>query len=607
MPTIHRVATSLSCVFAFAACFAQTPATFRTVTATERPSNHPILIDLNNDGIPDLIQQTVQYPTTTTSFTVRLATGSGTFGAPVSTSFATPSGRPTFTTGDFNGDGNADLIAMLPDSNQLVVFLGKGDGTFQPPKTVTAALPSGQQFGSSFVAADFTGDGKVDLAVDLVRPDPPSGTLVGGIYLLAGDGTGNFGTAKLLYSPPQYEAADTLVTGDFDGDGKADIAFLDDYYCDSEGPFCTSTLHILYNDGGSSFTDIPTDAASTSGDEFWLSTGDLNSDGRTDIVASAANPDATNSNQVYILYGEADRAFHLYTVTAPNVAALAIADFNGDTKMDLVGTVSNSDAPGSALDFFLAGNSEGAFTQQTYTLPNYPYTSDPVVGDLNRDTKPDLVLVLEKSTSTSILTSVLTTTSSGNWGSCSWPAAGQGIHVCFPQATIPPTQQFVRFNASANSFGQIRKMELWVDGTKIAEQYQTWGSRAWFDFSDPFQAGPHRGVIFATDIDGRLQKSAFTFNVGQFCSPPATAGVTICAPVNGSTVTSPVTLHAGAKVNGTLDHVEVWIDGKWYSNTFESTTVDEPLSLPAGTHRIAVLALNSAGQKWESAVSVTVK
>lgn len=74
-----------------------------------------------------------------------------------------------------------------------------------------------------------------------------------------------------------------------------------------------------------------------------------------------------------------------------------------------------------------------------------------------------------------------------------------------------------------------------------------------------------------------------------------------------STVSSPVTLHAGAKVNGTLAYLQVWLDGKWYSNTFESTTVDEPISLPAGTHRIALLALNTTGQKWESAVNVTVK
>ncbi len=482
--------------------------------------------------------------------------------------------------GDFNGDGNVDLV-IVPQSgvNQLLLFLGNGDGTLQAMKTVAVDLPSGQMLEASSAVADFNGDSKLDLAVTTVSSNRPNGTPTGSIYLLPGDGAGNFGTPIRIYTPPVADAADALLAGDFDGDGKADIAFLDDYYCDSEGPFCTSTLHILYNDGNSSFTDIPTDAASNTGDEFWLSTGDLNSDGRTDVIASVADPSATTSNQVYILYGQADRAFHLYTITAPGVDTLGMADFNGDTRMDLVGTSTNSTSPGSNLDFFLAGDTEGAFTQQSYALP-YDQ-SGPIVGDLNADLRPDALVVTEKTTSTFVLEDVLNTTSGGNWGGCAWPKAGQGIHLCFPQGTIPPTQQFVRFNASANSFGQIRKIELWVDGAKIAEQYHTWGSRAWFDFSDPFPPGPHRGVIIASDIDNHLQKSAFTFNVGQFCSPPASAGVTICAPANGSSVSSPVTLHAGAKVDGTLAYLQVWLDGKWYSNTFESTTVEPSTCRPA--------------------------
>jgi hypothetical protein len=69
-----------------------------------------------------------------------------------------------------------------------------------------------------------------------------------------------------------------------------------------------------------------------------------------------------------VLYGQTDRAFHLYTITAPNVDTLAMADFNGDTRMDLVGTEENSTAQGATLVFFLAGDTEGAFTEETYSL-----------------------------------------------------------------------------------------------------------------------------------------------------------------------------------------------------------------------------------------------
>lgn len=599
---------SLSCVFAFSAatCLAQTPATFRTVTSAERPSYNPLLVDLNNDGIPDLVQRTYQAGSAPGAFTVRLANGYGSFGAPVTYTFPYQSGFPQMLAGDFNGDGNVDLI-IVPQSgsNQLLLFLGNGDGTLQAPKIIPVDLPAGQTLAASSAVADFNGDGKLDLAVTTESSSRPNGTPTGSIELLPGDGAGNFGAPIRIYTPPVADAADALLAGDFDGDGKADIAFLDDYYCDSEGPFCTSTLHVLYNDGNSTFTDIPTDAASTTGDEFWLSAGDLNSDGRTDIIASVASPDATTSNQVYVLYGQSDRAFHLYTITAPNVDALAMADFNGDTKMDLVGTATDTTTPGSNLIFFLAGDSEGAFTQQSYALP-YDQSS-PIVGDLNADMRPDALVVTEKTTSTFALEDVLNTTAGGNWGSCAYPQAGQGIHVCVPQGTIASPDVSVRFNASANSFGNIRKMELWVDGAKIAEQYHTWGSRAWFDFSVPFPSGSHRGVIFASDIDNHLQQSAFTFNVGQICSPPASAGVRFCSPVSGSTVSSPVTVQAGTKVTGTPANLQVWVDGKWYANIFDTTTANLPLSLSAGTHRIAVLALNTAGQKWESAVNVTVK
>ena len=166
----------------------------------------------------------------------------------------------------------------------------------------------------------------------------------------------------------------------------------------------------------------------------------------------------------------------------------------------------------------------------------------------------------------------------------------------------------VTFNASANSFGRLRLMELWVDGNKGADQYHAWGPRAWFDLTgSTIASGTHRGVIFAADIDNHLQKTQFDFTVGggTACSAPTSLGVNICMPASGSTVNSPVQVTATATVTGTLASTQLWVDGvRKYSTA--SASLNTSISLPAGSHRFAVLALNTAGQKWENAVNATV-
>jgi sugar lactone lactonase YvrE len=90
------------------------------------------------------------------------------------------------------------------------------------------------------------------------------------------------------------------------------------------------------------------------------------------------------------------------------------------------------------------------------------------------------------------------------------------------------------------------------------------------------------------------------------CSPPSSAGVHICIPVSGSTVSSPVKVEATAKVTGTISTLQLWVDGAKRYTVF-SNTFSQSVSLAAGTHRFAMVAVNKAGKKWESAVNATVK
>ena len=94
--------------------------------------------------------------------------------------------------------------------------------------------------------------------------------------------------------------------------------------------------------------------------------------------------------------------------------------------------------------------------------------------------------------------------------------------------------------------------------------------------------------------------------VPNLCYPPSARGVHICLPASGSTVHSPILVEAAANVSGTIAHVQLWVDGIKKLNV-DSASLNTSISLAAGTHRFAVVATDTAGQKWESAVNATVK
>ena len=139
---------------------------------------------------------------------VLLGDGDGTFQPPVNYA-AGINDVTALVAGDFNGDGRVDLAVAgnnVAGAGIVSVLLGNGDGTFQRPVTIAAGINDV----TALVAGDFDGDGRVDLAV--------AGNNVAGagvVAVLLGDGDGTF-------QPPVNYAAGTifpsaLVAGDFDG------------------------------------------------------------------------------------------------------------------------------------------------------------------------------------------------------------------------------------------------------------------------------------------------------------------------------------------------------------------------------------------------------
>jgi Big-like domain-containing protein len=106
---------------------------------------------------------------------------------------------------------------------------------------------------------------------------------------------------------------------------------------------------------------------------------------------------------------------------------------------------------------------------------------------------------------------------------------------------------------------------------------------------------------------GFTPNALFVAPTAALCSAPASAGVHICAPAGGSTVSSPVLVEAASTVSGTIARMELWVDGVKKYTAPSSRQLNTTAGLAAGTHRFAVLAVNTAGQKWQSVANATVK
>lgn len=175
-------------------------------------------------------------------------------------------GVSSVAVGDFNMDGKLDLAVVNATTLNVSILLGNGEGTFQTAVNYPVGLVA-----FSLLVADFNGDGKLDLAVGDITNNGPSN-----VSILLGNGDGTFQTA-VSYIAGANNGSNWLAAGDFNGDGRLDLVV------GNLGSNASGNVSILLGDGDGTFQPAVNYGTGQGGAAV---PGDFNGDGKLDIAAA---------------------------------------------------------------------------------------------------------------------------------------------------------------------------------------------------------------------------------------------------------------------------------------------------------------------------------
>ena len=245
---------------------------------------------------------------------------------------------------------------------------------------------------------DFNGDGKTDLAV--VNNGNASTGDDGNVSILLGNGDGTF-QAAVNFAAGKNPSS--IAVGDFNGDGRVDLVTANS----------DNTVSVLLGNGDGTF-QAHVDYATSSG-PVWVAVGDFNGDNRPDLVVANSG-----GSSVSVLLGNGDGTFqaHVDYPTGGSPQVLAVADFNQDGKADLAVAAGNGVV-------ILAGNGDGTFTQVWTSGPLFVFSTSVAVGDFTNHGKLDLVVRgINFGNATASSLTFLTGNGDGTFSSGSTPGTG---------------------------------------------------------------------------------------------------------------------------------------------------------------------------------------
>jgi hypothetical protein len=439
---------SLSLLMIVACCTLTVHAQLTYKTSFQKyTTNSPTAIalaDFNRDGKPDfaVLQSSI--------LSVAFNLGGGKFGPFHDTTV--PSDSFLVEAADVNNDGQVDVVIAEWNTPNLLVLLGKGDGSFRPPINIAlAALPQ------SIALGDFNNDGRVDLAVT----ECASWNTPCDIAVFLGNGDGTF-TLTTVLNTGLGEARSNLIATDFNRDGNLDLATA------VTGP---SRALVFFGNGNGAFrapvvlmVNNPLPAQSAEADPD-LVAGDFNGDGIPDLAVMAGyvcGGSACGGANITTFLSNGAGGFTLNSRWNDNNAfgpdAIIAADLNNDLRQDLL-TFNGSPWVGGVENWL--GRGTGSFFLSKTNL-NFSTPADVRVRDMNLDGRHDLVA------SDWMAPGVWVGLSQNGAVNCPPPPSDAlRAKICTPGTKASRT---FTLRASGNSPLGVKRLELWVDGVK---QYET--------------------------------------------------------------------------------------------------------------------------------------
>jgi hypothetical protein len=317
--------------------------------------------DFNGDGHADLA--VVDAFSSPAGVRLYLGDGTGQFSSPsiISTDVHQPA---SVVTADLNADGHADLI--VPCGDTMLLFLGAGNGTFAAPTVITYPN-SGNGDGAIHAAAtDFNHDGHMDVV-------STSGTFPGGVTVFLGDGSGTTFSRNQFKMPLDPANPIFVAAADLDGDGNADLVTADQFGCTPYG----SNLAVRLGNGDGTFgASAPLSIGygptciNSHWQPNWIVPIDLNCDGVNDLIV--ANMNVTFCT-VLLSPGAADSTAPVLTVP-PAVSVAAGPSCNAVVSNAQLGTATATDNCSACVVITRTGVPAGNVFPQGTTVVTYTAT-----------------------------------------------------------------------------------------------------------------------------------------------------------------------------------------------------------------------------------------